>query len=76
MKRTRRGMASAAEEEAEPRRSDGGGMIPPRRQWILQERSQFVEKIGTKRPRKVKGGQVAAEAAAAAPEGVQKLSTR
>ena len=28
-KRTRRWTAPAAEEEAEPRRSDGGGMIPP-----------------------------------------------
>ena len=48
----------------------------PRRQWILQDRSQFVEKMGAKRQMKVKVGQDAVEAAATASDGGQKISTR
>ena len=48
---------------------------PPRSQWILQERLQFMEKMGDKRRRKVKGCGAATKDAAAASEGVQKLLT-
>ena len=37
-KRIRRGLNLAAEEKAEPIINDGGGLIYPRRQWIMQER--------------------------------------
>ena len=42
---------------------------PPHCQWILQERLQLLEKMGSKRLRKVKGGRAAAKAASTALEG-------
>ena len=39
---------------------------PPQRQFILRESSQFVEKMGAKKRRKVNRVQAAAEAVAAA----------
>ena len=45
-------------------------------QWILQDRSQFVEKMGVKRYRKGKGRLAATEAEAAASEWGHKLLTR
>ena len=65
----------AAEEEADPRRSDVGGKILSRNHWILQERLQFVEKMRTKRCRKLKGGRATAKATAATSEGGKKFST-
>ena len=48
----------------------------PQRQWILQERSELVEKMGEKRRRKMKGGRDAADTAAATLEVDKKLSNR
>ena len=45
----------------------------PRCHWILQKRSEFVEKMGAKRIRNMKVGRAAVMDAAAASEGNQKL---
>ena len=48
---------------------------PPRHQWILQERSEFVEKMEAKRRRKIEWGWASAEPADAALQGCKKLLT-
>ena len=48
----------------------------PHCQWILQERLQLLEKMGSKRLRKEKGGRAAAKVASTALEGVQNISAR
>ena len=48
----------------------------PWHQWILQERSEFMEKMGVKRHRKMKVGRAAAKAAAPVLEVNHKLLTQ
>ena len=73
--RTSRGTALVAEDEEDPRRSDGEGMIPPASLDPTGEVAVSGEG-GSKETQEGEGGRAAAKAAAADSEGVQKLSTQ
>ena len=73
--RTSRGTDLVAEDEEDPRRSDGEGMIPLA-SWDPTGEVAVSGEDGSKDTQEGEGWRAAAEAAAADSEGVQELSTQ